>query len=301
MNPNRTAAAAFLERLAKQQARLAARGRGFKTVDQLTPAQFNRRIRAQMPPQVDELPLADQLLRNDRTRALVNNRLDRLTPEQQMRSLPAISRAYEDFQRQQRRASEQARLAAQDKRIVGGLAGSTAALLAGAGLSKLMPQEEEPMPDDATTLEDIAWLAESPEDILPESIDLGEPMPIEPEVYIDAEDFDTDGLLDMLTAGQETPVLPDIADLLSADEEPLLFDMPEASVAEAMPEEELTLTRDAAPMQTPDRDPYMTNAQKRTVQVLMEAGIPSQRAGRIVLGQASLSPEEERLITGGRR
>ena len=303
-----TAVNAFLERLAEQQRRLAARGRDLKPVDALTPAQFNRRIRAKMPPQVEELPLADQLLRNERTRALVNNRLDRLTPEQQMRSLPAISRAYEDYQRQARMGEEAARL--QRNSMLSDAAVPLAAAL-GAGGVMMAGSTPEEVAEEPLTLDDIAILgaaaqAMDPADAMPvDEIDLGDFPMVEPDVQIDEEDVDTDGLAEMIMAAMETPVVPDIEGLMDDPETLLALDEPAIPepAEPSLPMDDLVLERDSTPPREapPDRDPYMTNAQKRTVQVLMNAGIPSERAGRIARGEASMSPAEYRMVTGGRR
>ena len=308
MNPQPNAVNAFLERLAAQQRRLAARGRGLKSADALTPAQFNRRIRAQMPPQVEELPLADQLLRNDRTRALVNNRLDRLTPEQEMRSLPAISRAYEDYQRQARMGEEAARL--QRNSMMSDAAVPLAAAL-GAGGVMMAGSTPEEAAEEPLTLDDIAVLgaaaqAMDPADAMPvDEIDLGDFPMVEPDVQIDEEDVDTEGLAEMIMAAMETPVVPDIEGLMDDPETLLALDEPAIPepAEPSRPMDDLVLDRDNTPPREspPDRDPYMTNAQKRTVQVLMNAGIPSERAGRIARGEASMSMAEYRMVTGGRR
>jgi hypothetical protein len=304
-----TAVNAFLERLATQQRRLAARGRDLKSVDALTPAQFNRRIRAQMPPQVEELPLADQLLRNERTRALVGNRLDRLTPEQRERSIPLIQRSYEDYERQARMADEAARL--QRNSMMSDAAVPLAAALGAGGVMMAGSTPEEEVAEEPLTLEDIAILgaaaqAMDPADAMPvDEIDLGDFPMVEPDVQIDEEDVDTDGLAEMIMAAMDTPVVPGIEGLMD-DPEPLLA-LDEPAIPEpaepSLPMDDLVLERDNTPPREspPDRDPYMTNAQKRTVQVLMNAGIPSERAGRIARGEASLSPAEYRMVTGGRR
>jgi hypothetical protein len=300
---------AFLERLAEQQRRLAARGRDLKPVDALTPAQFNRRIRAQTPPQVEELPLADQLLRNERTRALVGNRLDRLTPEQRERSIPLIQRSYEDYQRQARMADEAARL--QRNSMLSEAAVPLAAALGAGGVMMAGSTPEEEVAEEPLTLEDIAILgaaaqAMDPADAMPvDEIDLGDFPMVEPDVQIDEEDVDTDGLAEMIMAAMDTPVVPGIEGLMDDPETLLALDEPAIPepAEPSLPMDDLVLERDNTPPREspPDRDPYMTNAQKRTVQVLMNAGIPSERAGRIARGQASLSPAEYRMVTGGRR
>ena len=360
MNPQPNAVNAFLERLAAQQRRLAARGRGLKSVDALTPAQFNRRIRAQMPPQVEELPLADQLLRNERTRALVGNRLDRLTPEQRERSIPLIQRSYEDYQRQARMADEAARL--QRNRMLSDAAVPLAAALGAGGVMMAGSTPQEEVAEEPLTLDDIAILgaaaqAMDPADAMPvDEIDLGDfpgrfqeeyrtetiPTPlnavsqgiadyatrmmespyqttlqasdlVEPDVEIDESDFDTEGLAEMLIAARDTPVVPDIKGLM--EESVTMLDggvdlggqgfqgASEAGMGRGLTMDDLVLERDNTPQREapPDRDPYMTNAQKRTVQVLMNAGIPSERAGRIARGEASMSMAEYRMVTGGRR
>jgi hypothetical protein len=304
-----TAVNAFLERLATQQRRLAARGRDLKSVDALTPAQFNRRIRAQMPPQVEELPLADQLLRNERTRALVGNRLDRLTPEQRERSIPLIQRSYEDYERQARMADEAARL--QRNSMMSDAAVPLAAALGAGGVMMAGSTPEEEVAEEPLTLEDIAILgaaaqAMDPADAMPvDEIDLGDFPMVEPDVQIDEEDVDTDGLAEMIMAAMDTPVVPGIEGLMDDPETLLALDEPAIPepAEPSLPMDDLVLERDNTPPREspPDRDPYMTNAQKRTVQVLMNAGIPSERAGRIARGEASLSPAEYRMVTGGRR
>jgi len=294
----------YLMELGEKQRRLAARNRALKTVDQMTPRQFNRRIEAQMPVQVDEMPLADRLLQMEKTNTLVNNRLDRLTPDQQMRSLPLIARDYQDALRQSRMADEAARQAAMDKAVaVWGPAGAAAASLAGIGIANAIPEEE---PGRAPlTLEDVARmrlepqnldLTQAPEDVLPfASVDLGdfpgrfmdEYRGPEAGVYVDPE-FDAEGLLEMIAADQQAPVIPPIEDMLSVDDDPLAAGLLSDAPADDLPE---PIT---------ERDPYMTRNQKLAAEVLIDAGVPPARAGQIVRGETPMSPEEQLVIRGGR-
>jgi hypothetical protein len=295
----------YLMELGEKQRRLAARNRALKPVNQMTKRQFNRRIEAQMPVQVEEMPLADRLLQMEKTNTLVNNRLDRLTPEQKMRSLPLIARDYQDFLRQSRMQEAADSITMGQRAAEYGVPITAAAVAGGIGLANAL-QQEEPEADEPLTLDDFAWIGESsrsmdPADAMPvDEIDLGdfpgkfmdENRGLEPEVYIEGDDVDLEELGEMLKS--PPPVVPDIDGLL--DEDPLVdwTRDPLPGLIEAM-----------EPVRPPEpvrfREPFMTNAQRRTSQVLMNAGIPQERAVRISLGQASLSPEEYRAVTGGRR
>lgn len=342
----------YLMELGEKQRRLAARNRALKPVNQMTPRQFNRRIEAQMPVQVDEMPLADRLLQMEKTNTLVNNRLDRLTPEQKMRSLPLIARDYQDFLRQSRMQEAADSITMGPRAAEYGVPITAAAVAGGIGLANAL-QQEEPEVEEPLTLDDFAWIGESsrsmdPADAMPlDEIDLGEPMPIEPEVYVDGGEVDTDGLAELLMSGQETPFVPDIDGMFAEPDDMLIYasgetmdydpqfttftDDPETFLelsgagVPVMPD--LDLGTEDTPFKEPeadavrpprmpdladyfatpraapsdDRDPYMTNAQKRTVQVLINAGIPAERAGRIARGEDSLSQAEFDIVTGGRR
>lgn len=295
----------YLMELGEKQRRLAARNRALKPVNQMTKRQFNRRIEAQMPVQVEEMPLADRLLQMEKTNTLVNNRLDRLTPDQQMRSLPLIARDYQDFLRQSRMQEAADSITMGQRAAEYGVPITAAAVAGGIGLANAL-QQEEPEVDEPLTLDDISrerrreyeyFRTMDPADAMPvDEIDLGdfpgkfmdENRGLEPEVYIEGEDLAE--LAEMLNP-EPPPVVPDIAGLM--DEDPAM-DLTRDSLSELIEAMEPVYPVRAS-------EPFMTNAQRRTSQVLMNAGIPQERAVRISLGQASLSPEEYRAVTGGRR
>lgn len=285
----------------------------YRRPEDLSAAQFRRGIEAQMPATVDELPLADQLLANDRTNALVRNRMDRLTPEQRQRSLPAIAQAYQDYLNQQHAARIARDKANADAAKLLGLGVAGAAAFAGRATQEaydegyMSPEVDTfelrpPVPDDYYPSPELRSPAVTPPDVEATAMeamdDIFSAATAEPEINVDPE-F-AEGLSLMLDGPMFEPV-PSVEELVDeggqltlslgdGEDDPIIG----GDLGEMEPD--LRLSRQAA-----SRDPYMTDAQKRTVQVLMNAGIPEQRAGMIARGEASMSIKEYRNVTGGRR
>lgn len=84
------------------------------------------------PAQAEE-PFADLLRRGERTRALVNSRLDRMTPEQRASSLAEVGRQYDARPR-----AVTPGMSAADKALIA----ATAAGVAGSGLELVLPESE---------------------------------------------------------------------------------------------------------------------------------------------------------------
>jgi hypothetical protein len=243
-----------------------------------------------------EPPLLDLLLANDRSQTLLDSRLERLTPEQLARSLPAVGRQYQ-ADRDAARAAE----------ILYGKDLQTAAALAAGGVvggaalygqgSRLADQYAR---DQADTIDLGPDLSEDPADVLPEEMSRGDDSLLtEVGDAIGAmempEDPDFDALEEMagLLESPEAEEI-DIASLFA--EEPMMDlqpDTPEEAVA-AAPGPGLAVEGEM------DLD-ALPGPQMRSVKVLINAGIPAGRAMDIITKGASLTPDEYRMVTGGRR
>jgi hypothetical protein len=242
----------------------------------LEQGQFRRAVDEGMPPAE---PLVDMLNRNDRSRTLLESRINRLSPEDRQGSLAGVW-----MQAQQDAAqAAAAQRAAQSQ---------AAERMASAGRVAMHPMTVA----GAATAGVGGYMASRPEPAGPDAIDRG----------LAAREVD----LGPLTAGpgpeSEALVLPDL-DMSGLDE-----DLIQASDGMFAEEPEMTLTPD-----TPDEamswspgpqspvidteEPSLSNPQQRTLNALVTAGIPYSRAMDILLGRASLSPDEYRMVTGGRR
>jgi hypothetical protein len=251
-----------------------------------------------MEPQ-PESPLMDLLLANDRKRTLLDSRLERLTPEQLSRSLPAVGRQYEAD-----------RAAARAEELLYGKDLNTAAALAAGGVvggaalygqgSRLAEQYAR---DQADTIELGPDLSADPADVLPEELDLGdhaasdfvagEADEIEQALLRPIREREA-GLADFLADTSYPATLPDAPGLF--DEDPMMDLRP------ATPEEAVAAAPgpDVAVGGGLDIED-LPGPQLRSVKVLMNAGIPAGRAVDIITKGASMTPDEYQMVTGGRR
>jgi hypothetical protein len=258
----------------------------------------NAELMRAMEPQ-PESPLMDLLLANDRTQTLLDSRLERLTPEQLARSLPAVGRQYEAD-----------RAAARAAEILYGKDLNTAAALAAGGVvggaalygqgSRLADQYAR---DQADTIELGPDLSGDPADVLPEELDLGDDA-VSDFVAGEADEMEQAllrpirereaGLPDFLADTSYPAALPDTPGLFGED--PMMAlqpDTPEQAVAAApgpsIAVEEVMGIED------------LPGPQMRSVKVMINAGIPADRAMDIITKGASMTPDEYRMVTGGRR
>lgn len=291
----------------------------------LEAADYNKAIDDMMPAGPQE-PFADVLRRNDRTRALKDARLDRLTPEQRVSSLGVVSR----------QAEADAAAARRQQGMAGELpfdvpAGLTAAALLAAGGAALKARDdasararEEANAAEAARQEAMAKargeveadlaerqyrkdldvaLAGDADGAMPMTIDIGEESPISgfdpfdgldipvPDVEMDDA---TKQFVRQFRSKYGKPQEIDIQGLLQ-DETTLELtpDSPDEAVANAPgPASPVSMNRNLEDLPGP---------QMRSVRALMRAGIPESRAMAIIVKGSSMTPDETRMVTGGRR
>ena len=217
-----------------------------------------------------QLPVADMLLDAERRRALLANRLGRMTPEQQARSLPAVGRQYEaDLNAARANELQRGRDAAEAWSAVaaalgGGLAGAL-------GVRVAMEDARNAMNEEV-----LAGVERAVDEI-----DLSEDAPLEPFVYDSENDIRQD------TADQLQLLLGDDPQMT------VLPDSPEDAVASApgpsMPVQQVVDLED------------LPGQQSRSIMALMRGGISEARAMDIILKGSSMSPDEYQMVTGGRR
>ena len=260
-------------------------------------AEMSRAMEPQPAP-----PLTDMLLDNDRRRALIGSRLDRLTPEQQARSLPVVGRQYE---------ADQAAARAADIRY--GRDVNTAAALAAAGIvgggamyGRMSQLAEEAARGQAENDFDLGPdLSGSPDGAMPMTMDLEEDALMDSVASMPApmaEGVDEDALLGSVQ--QQLAGVPQFAggqppprsgmDLFADD--PMMNlepDSPDEAIASA-PGPSIPVGRNMD-MET------LPGPQMRSVRALIRAGIPAGRAMDIITKGYSMSPDEYRMVTGGRR
>lgn len=233
-----------------------------------------------------QIPLIDMLRQNERSRALVRSRLDRLTPEQRQSSLQSVALQAED----DARAAAAARRAAgaqyqQDLRTAGAVA--AAGLLGGGAMYGRMSQLADEAARAAASNPTAADLGPDMrgriEDAMPMRIDLGEDLP-----DLELPEIDTSDIPIELAAIQSEPDI--FADDQLMDLSP---DTPAQAVA-AAPGPEIPVRRERSLEELP-------GPQRRSIAALMRAGIPEGRATNIILRGASMSPDEYRMVTGGGR
>jgi hypothetical protein len=235
-----------------------------------------------MPDPAPVEPLIDQLNRARRSRDLVNARLDRLTPEQQQSSLGMVARAAEENLAQMR-ANEIARDAANEE-LASGVA---AALGLGAGIAGGAQMLSLPADRRASMAPAIPAPAPfvRPPVRVPDDTDFTEIQPM---------DIGEDDIL----PGVEVP-LPEATLPLyqEAVEEPdYSFKTDDALLVDEQrpgPDSEVAGYEDYAPPENA--------AVLRTIEALVRAGIPRDRAMGIAKGRNSMTPQEYRAVTGSRR
>ena len=271
----------------------------------------------------DAEPLADLLRRNDRTRALVDSRLDRLTPEQQPGSLGLVARQSQ-FDQANARAAQ---ILADRNRDTAMTLGAGGALGAGAfGLRMALDNQQNQQDQailsgwgEARAEREAAQLAQDnrvaeaaraeqarartaraidayDDDVLRgaeegveravSEIDLSDDSP----VVLDSGVSDFDSLMQSAMDDTRANLLGE-----NADESVMLvaMDTPEKAAAFAPgPATPVGMNRDLEDLPGP---------QMRSVRALMRAGIPESRALAIILKGSAMSPDEYRMVTGGRR
>jgi hypothetical protein len=272
-------------------------------------------------------PLTDMLLDNDRRRALISGRLDRLTPEQRARSLPAVGQQYAA----DRAAARAAQIKGDaDARTAGAL--TAAAGVGAAAFAARVAQEREAnrkardanaamgvdsavrdidINTDADVYVPDGYVGASAEDVpdlfaddtyLPQPAgadeialmdqmeeDVAAIRPRMPRTLL-PRDYASEDLVRRLSQPQEISVADMFAEDPMVNLEP---DSPDDAVANA-PGPGLPVGRN---MDMED----LPGPQMRSVRVLIQAGIPAGRAMDIITKGASMSPDEYRMVTGGRR
>jgi hypothetical protein len=280
----------------------------------LEAADYNQSIGSMMPGGPGE-PMLDALARNDRTRALVQGRLDRLAPEQMPGSLGLVGRRYEADQA----AARAADILSGRNRDTAMALGAAGALGAGAFGTRMALENQQNQQDqvllgawenerqqrDAEQLEADNQAAEvaraeqakasaarslmSSVDRSISEIDLADDAPV-------VIDPDIPGSDEVRNSFLETPFLSDLPGrggkntFFASDFRP---PSPEESVAAAPgPESQVAQDQDLEDLPGP---------QLRSIRALMRGGIPEGRARDIILKGNSMSPDEYRMVTGGRR
>lgn len=244
-------------------------------------------------------PLTDMLLDNERRRALIGGRIDRLTPEQQARSLPFVGRQYEAD-----------RAAARAAEIQHGRDMNTAAALAAAGVvgGAAMYGRMSQLADEAAKAQ-----AENTFDLGPDLS--GNPDGAMPMVIDSADDPLMDSITDsvnamkMPTVKVRPPYDPEGKALVKRLSQPadidaarLFADDPMMNLEPDSPEDAIAAA--PGPSIPVGRNMNMEDLpgpQMRSVRALINAGIPASRAMDIITKGASMSPDEYRMVTGGRR
>lgn len=287
-------------------------------------ADFDSVIAGMLPTTPAE-PLADALRRADRTRALVQGRLDRLTPEQMPGSLGLVGRRYEADQA----AARAADILSGRNRDTAAALGIGGALGAGA-FGARMALENQQNEQDQALLE--AWqnardereAAQLEADNQAAEVARAEQARARAERSLMASVDKSISEIDLWEdpplmtgpnisqAGRvrshflETPFLsrtPE-GDFRPSEDYPFrgknayfVSDLsppsPEESVAAAPgPESQVSQVLDLEDLPGP---------QMRSIRALMRGGIPEGRARDIILKGSSMSPDEYRMVTGGRR
>jgi hypothetical protein len=323
-----------LDYLARLQNRAALRA---PATDGAQLQRFLRRMERTTPPAE---PLADMLNRNERTRTLLESRVDRLTPEQQQGSLASI---WVQAQREAAEAAAAQRAAdarrARDMRTGATVAG-LGALGAGA-FSGRMQQEQEAqrlareLGTDMAVDNAVAEIEiDPPVDFMPPDSAVGLAIPdlFADDTYLDVGDTaDAATVMEMVddSVAAIPMLMPEVEPPLDANQAEEMADLESlhnVTTGQAMqtylnklrrmgrrsPEEELFASlpgpdeavslspgpeTEVAP---PDDLETLPGPQLRSIKALMRGGIPEGRARDIILRGSSMSPDEYRMVTGGR-
>lgn len=231
-------------------------------------------------------PLTDMLLDNEKRRALIASRLGRLTPEQQARSLPFVGQQYEADRAAARAAEIKAAKDRQTLAAMTALGAAGAGAFAGRVLQEADEQERlSPLVRDMRVADFIRSSADEiqlEDEPAPEFVF---PRPTPPTFQ------------DLVADMRAVPWLGRVnrpTGFLSED--PMMNlepDSPDDAIS-AAPGPTIPVGRT---MNIED----LPGPQMRSVRALMRAGIPSARAMDIIQGRANMSPDEYRMVTGGRR
>lgn len=300
-----------VDRIGGEWDALAAAARGMDDVlpvrGPVPPADMNVAIEGMMPSVAAE-PFADILRRNDRTRALINSRLDRLTPEQRPGSLGLVGRQADADAYRRRRQSIESDM---DLGTRLGLAAGAAALAGGYALKSGDDAEAEAMEAEMAREQEAemarAMLAALSEKLISGFDPLAEmaadselPIPLSDSI-LDLPMPDSDPMPSVRQMLQDSAVparnLPKTAmgDSFQRILESGVYQLPSPEESAAMspgPETPVGMNQDMEDLPGP---------QMRSVRALMAAGIPEGRAMAIIVKGSSMSPDEYRMVTGGRR
>lgn len=313
------------DRLAGDWDALAAAARGIDEVQPpraiVPPADYGTAVSSMMPSSLGE-PLADMLLENDRRRALIGSRLERLTPEQQSRSLPVVGRQYESDQA----AARAADISSGRNRDTAAVLGAAGVLGAGAFGARLA-QESDRNRRDSALLSDLNMREQLAKDVqdIPIGADDGVYVP---DVYVGASvqdipdlfaedamlpitsDVDEIGMMDQLaddygsisvpSSGARMPLMPMPRAYAGTGPESMRRDVVKDMEWTFLPTDSEESWPDGPVSQTPDMED-LPGPQLRSVKALISAGIPAGRAMDIITKGSSMSPDEYRMVTGGRR
>lgn len=337
------------------------------------PGDFNVAIEGMMPDS-PPMPVADMLFGNDRTRALVNSRLDRLTPEQQVGSLGIVGRQADADAAMRRKQDIESDM---DLGTRLGLAAGAAALAGGFALKRGDDAKAEAVKAelarrrardevidsrlqgdvDAISIEgpegpgvfyespDFDALMQEAMDSSGEGLDrMRRDRQDRERVLLDALSGNPDGAMPMtIDIGEDSPIsgfdpLADMADAaglpmpLSDD---LLYESAALPSVQGMLQDSAVVARNLpkfpmdgsfqrllesgvyqlpSPEDTTEMSPGpespvgmnrdledLPGPQMRSVRALMAAGIPEGRAMAIIVKGSSMSQDEYRMVTGGRR
>jgi len=271
---------------------------------------YNKSIEGLMPSGPGE-PLLDALARNDRTRALVQGRLDRLAPEQMPGSLGLVGRRYDADQA----AARAADILADRNLGTAAALGIGGALGAGAFGARMALENQQNQQDQMLL---GAWENQAAEVARREQAKARADRSLMASVdrSISEIDFSDDAPVVIV------PDIPGPDEVRNSFlETPFLSRTPEGNFR---PSEDPFFrgknTFFASDFRTPSPDDAVAFApgpeaqvsrvpeleelpgpQLRSIRALMRGGIPEGRARDIILKGSSMSPDEYRMVTGGRR
>lgn len=274
----------------------------------LEAADYNKSIDDMLPSGPEE-PFADVLRRNDRTRALVNSRLDRLTPDEQPGSLGLVGRQADADARVRRRQDIESDmpLSVRAGLTAGGVLAATAAAMkaqqdaaAAARAKQAAADEERQYRMDLDTA-----LAGDADGAMPMTIDIGEDSPIsgfDPLAEMAAAVPVPDVEMDDATRAFVRQFRKKYGGQQEADVQGLMAEEPTMDITPDSPDEAASNAPGPATPVGMNRDlEDLPAPQMRSVRALMRAGIPEGRAMAIIVKGSAMSPDEYRMVTGGRR
>lgn len=330
----------------------------------LEAADYNQSIGSMMPGGLGE-PMLDALARNDRTRALVQGRLDRLAPEQMPGSLGLVGRRYEADQS----AARAADILSGRNRDTAMALGAAGALGAGAFGARMALENQQNQQDQVllgawkkerdlmdSVRQSVSEIDMAEDDPVIFSADiptadevngfLAEGLAVPPHQF-DAGGFDArsderdsardsalmasvgSGMDDIIDRAKGAPGMNAVnARIPSAErvrnsflETPFISRTAEGDFRPSEdypfrgkntyfasdfrpPSPEESVAAAPGPESQVAQDPDLEDLpgpQLRSMRALMRSGIPEGRARDIILKGSSMSPDEYRMVTGGRR